>query len=63
MAWALRHGQVINEILDDFPALQEYWGPARGREMVEEAVAFIREHPQHVDEYLKEKQRLWEKLV
>jgi uncharacterized protein (DUF433 family) len=55
IAYALRRGETVEEILADFPVLES-------REMLEGAIAFIQAHPQEIESYLAEKAQLWEEL-
>jgi uncharacterized protein (DUF433 family) len=50
IAYAVRRGQTVDEILANFPVLES-------RELVEGAIACIQAHPQEVDAYLAEKAR------
>ena len=45
IAYALRRGESIEDILADFPALQS-------RQKLEGAIAFIQGHPREIDDYL-----------
>jgi len=53
IAYALRRGETVEEILADFPVLES-------REMLEGAIAFIQAHPREVDAYLEEHDKRWE---
>jgi len=53
VAYALRRGETVPEILADFPAITS-------REKLEAAVAFVQSHPREVDAYLEESARRWD---
>ena len=55
LVWGLRRGETPDSLLEDYPSL-------RNLEMVNGAVAFIRDHPEAVEQYLEHLQGLWEKL-
>ena len=53
IAWGLRRGETVEEILADFPAI-------KSRETLEGAVAFIKAHPKEIKAYLAQQDREWE---
>jgi len=53
VAYALKRGQTVEEILEDFPVIEN-------RQRLEGAIAFIKAHPVEVDAYLAEKAERWE---
>ncbi len=53
IVWALKHGEAVDEIVADFPAVGT-------REKVEAAVAFINAHPQEIESYLAVGAQAWE---
>jgi len=53
VAWALKRGETIDEILTDLPALGS-------RQKLEAAIAFIETHPREIEEYLGDTARAWE---
>jgi uncharacterized protein (DUF433 family) len=54
VAYAVRRGESVEEILADFPALESRW-------TLEGAVAFVRDHPAEIEAFLAEEERQWEK--
>jgi len=55
VAYALKRGETVEEILADFPVIEN-------RQRLEGAIAFIQAHPVEVDAYLAEKEERWEEL-
>ncbi|SPF40394.1 conserved hypothetical protein [Candidatus Sulfopaludibacter sp. SbA4] len=55
VAYALKRGETVEEILADFPVIEN-------RQRLEGAIAFIKAHPVEVDAYLAEKAERWEEL-
>jgi uncharacterized protein (DUF433 family) len=53
IAYALKRGETVDEILADFPALQS-------RQKLEGAIAFIRAHSEEVEAYLADEALAWE---
>lgn len=53
IAYSVRRGEDIDEILANFPALES-------GDKVEAVVAMIRAYPREVNAYLAESERLWE---
>lgn len=47
IAYAVRRGETVGDILADFPALQS-------RQKLEGVIAFVQSHPREVDAYLAE---------
>ena len=53
IAYALRRGETVEEILADFPVLES-------RQRLDGAIAFIEAHPEEVDAYLTRQAQRWE---
>jgi uncharacterized protein (DUF433 family) len=56
IACAVRRGETVEEILEDFPAL-------KSRQKLEGAVAFIEAHPGQIDAFLAEEARAWKEAL
>ena len=54
IAYAVRRGETVDDILADFPALQS-------RQTVEGAVAFVQSHPGEIGAYLAEQSLGWDR--
>jgi len=52
LAWAIKRGEAVEEILADFPALGS-------RDRLEGAIAFINSHPREIDAYLAAGAQAW----
>ena len=53
VAWAVKRGETVDEILADFPAIGS-------TQRLEAAVAFVNSHPREIEAYLEEGTRAWE---
>jgi uncharacterized protein (DUF433 family) len=53
VAWALKRGESVDEILADFPAIG-------ARQRLEASVAFIDAHPREIEAYLTAGAQAWE---
>ena len=56
VAYALRRGETVDDILDNFPSLES-------RDTLEGVIAFIRTNPHGVEAYLAEGDALWDELT
>ena len=54
IAYAVRRGETVEDILADFPALQS-------RRKLEGTIAFIQSHPLEIGAYLAEQSRRWDR--
>ena len=55
IAYSVASGQTVEEILEDFPAIQS-------REKLEGAVAYVRAHPVEIEKYLAQAEEIWKEL-
>jgi uncharacterized protein (DUF433 family) len=55
IAYSVARGQTVEEILEDFPAIQS-------REKLEGAVAYVRSHPIEIEKYLAQAEQIWKEL-
>jgi uncharacterized protein (DUF433 family) len=53
IAYAVRRGETMDEILTDFPAIES-------RQKLERAIAFIEAHPKEIESYLAQNAQRWE---
>lgn len=54
LIWPLRRGETAEDLMEGFPSI--------GRERMQGIITFINEHPEAIDQYLKDEEERWEEV-